>query len=101
MPGDRADTDMRHWLQWQVGYRSVSTRHVLCMVCPLLMGIWTIFTGSHCRHRAGPVVHVLDASRGVPVAQTLLDKTRTVGFVEVLHPHMAHAAGRAEPARTT
>ena len=32
---------------------------------------------------AGPVVHVLDASRGVPVAQTLLDKTRSLGFVEV------------------
>lgn len=32
---------------------------------------------------AGPVVHVLDASRGVPVAQTLLDKSRSLGFVEV------------------
>jgi 5-methyltetrahydrofolate--homocysteine methyltransferase len=31
---------------------------------------------------SGPVVHVLDASRGVPVAQTLLDKTRSLGFVE-------------------
>ena len=31
---------------------------------------------------SGPVVHVLDASRSVPVAQTLLDKTRTAGFVE-------------------
>ena len=29
------------------------------------------------------MVHVLDASRGVPVAQTLLDKTRSLGFVEV------------------
>ena len=27
----------------------------------------------------GPVVHVLDASRSVPVAQTLLDKTRQAG----------------------
>lgn len=34
-------------------------------------------------HHAGPVVHVLDASRGVPVAQTLLDKTRNLGFMEV------------------
>jgi cobalamin-dependent methionine synthase I len=31
---------------------------------------------------SGPVVHVLDASRSVPVAQTLLDKTRNVGFVD-------------------
>lgn len=31
---------------------------------------------------SGPVVHVLDASRSVPVAQTLLDKNRTAGFVE-------------------
>lgn len=30
----------------------------------------------------GPVVHVLDASRGVPVAQTLLDKARGPGFAE-------------------
>lgn len=28
------------------------------------------------------MVHVLDASRGVPVAQTLLDKTRNTGFME-------------------
>jgi hypothetical protein len=38
-----------------------------------------------CCGHAGPVVHVLDASRGVPVAQTLLDKTRSLGFVEVWH----------------
>lgn len=31
---------------------------------------------------SGPVVHVLDASRSVPVAQTLLDKTRNTGFVD-------------------
>lgn len=31
---------------------------------------------------SGPVVHVLDASRSVPVAQTLLDKSRNTGFVD-------------------
>lgn len=49
---------------------------------------------------AGPVVHVLDASRGVPVAQTLLDKTRSLGFVEVRRVRtyrMPRPASWAEP----
>ena len=36
-------------------------------------------------HYQGPVVHVLDASRGVPVAQTLLDAVRSVDFMEDIH----------------
>ena len=36
-------------------------------------------------HYQGPVVHVLDASRGVPVAQTLLDPVRSIEFMEDIH----------------
>ena len=31
---------------------------------------------------SGPVVYVLDASRGVPVAQSLLDPKNKVAFIE-------------------
>ena len=50
-------------------------------------------------HYQGPVVHVLDASRGVPVAQTLLDPVRSIDFMEDIHEQVSDSSKAASLVR--